>query len=616
MKKYLTALFLAVLLTATAAVSAQTQVGNATYTVQPGDTLYRIGLKFNIAPNTLANANGVVNPNLIYVGQRLILPGVAAIITPAATSATMAATATTSSSATMAASAAATVSNTTGAINTPAAYAVQPGDNLYRIASKFNTTIFILSQLNGLSNANLIYVGQILRLPVVGLAASATSMATASSGSTAPATMMATAAPTSALTTSAAPTMMATGSPLATAVVPTTSAATNAVASLVPTSAAIATVVVPATTAAPNVAPTSAPVNVPTQAAAVSSNVGFAVGVVINNAQDSTAVTQSATDLGATWVKQIASWRTIEATQGSPDYSALDSAVNAYNAAGLKVLLTLTNAPDWARTTPQEDGPPTDFGTFATFATNIATHYKGKVQAYEIWNEPNLRRNWNGRPLSAASYVEMLRRAYAAIKGVDGGALVISAGLSPTGFNDGVNAVDDRLFLRQAYIAGLAVDADAIGAHPNGWANPPDSTCCQASPGVTGWFNNRSFYFRDTLNDYRQIMKDRGDSNKFIWVTAFGWGANEGVAADNTVSETSFGFVKFTSKAKQAQYVTRGFQIGRELSFVGPMFLDNLNACQSVSGAASAQFYQCYYSLLDASGKPRPAFDAIKALKK
>src|SRR5262249_59496432 len=109
-----------------------------------------------------------------------------------------------------------------------------------------------------------------------------------------------------------------------------------------------------------------------------------------------------------------------------------------------------------ARKTNTEDGPPTDFNDYANFLTAIATRYKGRVLAYEIWDQPNIRRSWNGRPLSAASYVELLRVAYGAIKAVDPGIVVVSAGLAPTGFNDGVNAISDRVFLRQAYTAGLA----------------------------------------------------------------------------------------------------------------------------------------------------------------
>ncbi len=551
------------LLTAFAQPTHAQQPATVIYIVQPGDNLYRIGLKFNVTPDVIARANGILNPNVVVLGQRLVIP--VGIIAPPPVGTADVGRGTPPATGTMAA--------TAPAVGTPlppitpiapsGTYTVQRGDNLYRIALRFNTTIFVLGQLNGLVNLNLVYVGQVLRLP--GGQASQPNIAS-----------------TPDVGTFSQP---GTSTPSATST-PIPADTSN-------TGGAIITTPVP-----------------------ILGNVGFAVGVEVSNSQAPGDLAKSAADLGATWVKVVANWKLIEKTKGTLDYAALDAAINAYSAAGLKVLVTLTNAPDWARSTQNEDGPPNDLKIFSTFVTDIATRYKTKVQAYEVWNEPNLRRNWNGRQLGGGSYIELLRLAYAAIKSSDSAALVISAGLAPTGFNDGVNAVDDRTFLKQVYAAGLTAFSDAVGAHPNGWANPPDSTCCQASPGVTGWFNSRSFYFRDTLTDYRQIMKDNRDNSKFLWITAFGWGSADGVADESSVNENKFGFVKFTSQAKQAQYLTRGFEIGRDLAYVGPMFAYNLNACQASSGATDDEFYPCYYSLLDKTGKPRPAFDAIKALKK
>src|SRR5258708_19262816 len=114
-----------------------------------------------------------------------------------------------------------------------------------------------------------------------------------------------------------------------------------------------------------------------------------------------------------------------------------------------------------------ENGPPKDFGDFANFMKALADHYKGTVLAYEIWNEPNLRREWNGLPLSAASYVDLLRQAYGAVKQVDPGIIVVSAGLAPTGLHDGVNALSDTQFLPQATAPALPSISHPLAAQPN-----------------------------------------------------------------------------------------------------------------------------------------------------
>jgi LysM repeat protein len=124
--------------------------GEQTYTVQQGDNLFRIGLKFNVPTNVLAAYNGIINPNLIFVGQVLRIPPGGGVI-PTATPGT-------------------------GATATPrpptttpqpgsGTYTVQRGDTLTRIASRFGTTVQAIIQLNGIVNPNLIFVGQVLKIP-------------------------------------------------------------------------------------------------------------------------------------------------------------------------------------------------------------------------------------------------------------------------------------------------------------------------------------------------------------------------------------------------------------------------------------------------------------------
>jgi polysaccharide biosynthesis protein PslG len=554
----LTAVVMLAAILGAAAKPVFAQNGGTTYVVQPGDNLYRISLKFGVTMDALQKANGIVNPDVVFVGQTLKIPASSGTATPfplstltptsqgadatavpqVTTDAGILATNTpTSLPPTLVPTAVPTVNGAATAaapVQNPGTYTVQTGDNLYRIALKFGTTTQVLMQLNNISNQNLIYVGQVLKLPGAQVA----------------------------------------GGP-----------------------------------SAPSAAGTA--IN-------TAGNIGFQFGIVASlTGQDANAVINEVKDLGMGWVKVPVQWRTLEATQGTIDATTLDAQIDALSASGLKIMLTVTSAPDWARATNAESGPPADFNKYANFVGALATRYKGKVHAYEVWSNPNLRREWNGRPLSAASYVEMLRLAYNAIKQSDSNALVVSAGLSPTGFNDGVNAIDDRLFLRQAYAAGLAAYSDAIGVQPNGWANPPDSTCCTASPGVGGWFNHRSFYFRDTLKDYRDIMNQSSDSGTYLWVTEFGWGSSEAVVTDPSTVDQNYGYVNFTSQAEQGQYITRAYELARTLGYVGPMFAFNLNYCQvSGNNPLSTEFRGCYYSLLDTNGGQRPAYAALKAAPK
>ncbi len=118
-------ILLVALVSATAALAQQ-----RTHVVQPGETLYRIALRYGVTVEQLAAANGITNPSRIYVGQVLIIPGGGG-----------------------------TDAGTT-------TYTVVAGDTLYSIARRFDTTVDRLIALNGLTNPNVLYVGQVLVVPL------------------------------------------------------------------------------------------------------------------------------------------------------------------------------------------------------------------------------------------------------------------------------------------------------------------------------------------------------------------------------------------------------------------------------------------------------------------
>ena len=122
--------------------------GQNTYTIQPGDTLYSISLRFGVSVQAIATANNIVNPNLIYAGQTLTIPG-------------------------------SEPNPGTPAPQPPPAqpppaqpppptggtYVVQRGDTLFAIAVTHGVTVAALAQANGISNPNIIYAGQVLTIP-------------------------------------------------------------------------------------------------------------------------------------------------------------------------------------------------------------------------------------------------------------------------------------------------------------------------------------------------------------------------------------------------------------------------------------------------------------------
>jgi LysM repeat protein len=102
------------------------------YTVQAGDTLYSIALRYGTTVEAIQSANGIVNPTYIRVGQMLIIPGGSGTPAP-------------------------TAGGTT--------YVVQADDTLYSIAARFGKNVWDIVVANNLADPSLIYVGQVLTIP-------------------------------------------------------------------------------------------------------------------------------------------------------------------------------------------------------------------------------------------------------------------------------------------------------------------------------------------------------------------------------------------------------------------------------------------------------------------
>ncbi len=276
--------------------------------------------------------------------------------------------------------------------------------------------------------------------------------------------------------------------------------------------------------------------------------------------------------LGVGWVKVQVSWKIYQPEAGRYDdfrLDELDRLVEAAAANDIQVMLGVAKAPEWSRPTTDQDGPPSDFGNFQAFMNFLAGRYQGRVAAYELWNEPNLQREWTGFPLDAVSLVELLRAGAAGVRAADPEAVLISAAPATTGINDGVTAIDDRVFLQQMVAAGLPGVVDAIGAHPYGWANPPDSTASSPDPAVPSHNNHPSFFYLDTLQDYRAILDRAGYPDKPIWVTEFGWGSYDGMGVP---APEGVAYMSNVNEWQQATYTLRAYEMAHERDWVDRLF--------------------------------------------
>ncbi len=236
------------------------------------------------------------------------------------------------------------------------------------------------------------------------------------------------------------------------------------------------------------------------------------------------------------------------------------------------------------------------------------------MTAYELWNEPNLQREWNGAPLDPAELVRLVEAGARGARSADPEATLISAAPATTGINDGIAAIDDRVYLDAMLAAGVGDVVDAIGVHPYGWANPPDSSAANPDPTIPSHNDHPSFFFADTLADYKAVLAER-DVAKPLWVTEFGWGTFDGVVDDGghpANPPAGAEFMAYTDEQEQAAYILRAFEVAQADTAVGPMILWNLNFGPLLGN----EFSESGYSILRPDGELRPAFRALRAAEK
>jgi hypothetical protein len=303
---------------------------------------------------------------------------------------------------------------------------------------------------------------------------------------------------------------------------------------------------------------------------------------------------------GVGWQKSLFQWREIEGKgKYMFDWREADRVVEESNKAGIKILARIDFSPGWTRkNSVWRNARPDDFQHFADFLRVFADRYKagsghGRVHAVEIWNEPNLEREW-GTPISkqsATDYVTMLKLAYKTVKAIDPSMLVVTAGLSPTGWDDDTARPDDT-YLRWMFEAGAVGHYDVLGVHGNSQASDPT-----AEPGSIAEFAHPSFYFR-RVEQLRAIQGQYGDALTPMWILEFGW-------TSDTVNPNYSWFA--VSEEQKAENILAAMKYARaHWSWVELMFLWTLP-----DPTWGPDREELWWAIANADGTPRPALERL-----
>ena len=208
-----------------------------------------------------------------------------------------------------------------------------------------------------------------------------------------------------------------------------------------------------------------------------------------------------ASNMHFSWHRSSVAWTSIEIRMWGYDYywKDADELVNQSMKYGIKILWTIAFTPWWCSSKPNasiydEDYytyPPKDMNAWYDFVKNIAIRYKGKITAWEIWNEEDLSYFWKG---SVEQYVDLIKYAYMALKEVDENNIVVMGGLALA--NPGEGEYNPH-FLEEFLALGGGKYVDVYAFHVYG------NTLMQ-----------RYEYMKNTLQKFNE--------SKPLWVTEFG----------------------------------------------------------------------------------------------
>ena len=223
-----------------------------------------------------------------------------------------------------------------------------------------------------------------------------------------------------------------------------------------------------------------------------------------------------------THVKQTFGWRQIEPNPDEWHWERADAIMDEVEKRNIQMVARLSDIPQWAmpegvtRSADIVDSPPADLENWREFCQQVAERYQGRIKAYQVWNEPNLAREWGGRSPNAAEYAEFLRICSEAIREADPTAIIISAGLAPTGNMD-ETAMRDDIYLQQLYDAGFTKSIDVVGAHAPGFSRAAYGPDDAEQDGKQRWQSFRR------VEDLRRIMVENGDAQRQMAILEFGY---------------------------------------------------------------------------------------------
>jgi hypothetical protein len=276
------------------------------------------------------------------------------------------------------------------------------------------------------------------------------------------------------------------------------------------------------------------------------------------------------------------------------DWSAYDGLIDAAAQHGIRLQLDLSGpAPAWATGNHKQGIVRPDAAKFGDFALAAARHFKGRVDRYSVWNEPNYVSWLAPRSAEPSLYRSLYTHAYAAIKRGDPQAQVLIGETAP--YAEKNRAMAPLEFLRKVtcrtpiYAPATQcapLRADGYAHHPYEFANPPQAPYPGADNVTVGTLGRLTSAL-DRLAQVKALITPQGKALD-VYLTEFGYFATGPVAV---------------SPSKRADYLKTAFGIAASNPRVKEMLQYIL-----IAPPPGVRFNT---SVVDADGKATLAFTAL-----
>lgn len=160
------------------------------------------------------------------------------------------------------------------------------------------------------------------------------------------------------------------------------------------------------------------------------------LGLCEDYPKESRTIDQARRDLlllktnGIHYLRIAFAWEAMEPQRGQFDWSFWDDYVRIANELDIQLIPYVCYTPEWAASKSGQDfwrSPPRDPAAFGEFMYQIASHYKGRMRTWELWNEPDNQEYWTG---SVQQFADLIRAGSSAVRRADPNVKVVLGGLA------------------------------------------------------------------------------------------------------------------------------------------------------------------------------------------